>query len=89
MDLIETKGNPENYNFYNWNLIDIHIDSSYKRNLKDNMDAIINIVEKQVINITTNTEGYTIEYGEVFLDLGLINCPDCHNFIDIYGYCKC
>lgn len=89
MDLIETKGNPENFNYYNWDLIDICIDSSYKRNLKDNIDIIIKIVEDAVINITFNNEGYIIENEEVFLDFGLINCPDCHNFIDIYGYCSC
>ncbi len=89
MDLVETKGNPEDYNFYNWDLIDIDINSSFKRNMKNNMDAIIKMVEDNIIDITLNTEGYIIENGEVFLDLGLINCPDCHNFIDTYGYCKC
>jgi hypothetical protein len=57
MDLIETKGNPEDYNFYDWGIIDIN--SSFKRNLKDNINIIIEIVEKQVIDIINNT------YGEV------------------------
>ncbi len=87
MDLIETKGNPEDYNFYNWDIIDIN--SSFKRNLKDNINIIIEIVEKQVIDITNNTYGYIIENNEVFLDLGLINCFTCHNIIDAYGYCHC
>ena len=89
MDLIETRGNPEDYNFYNWDLVYINIDNSYKRNLKDNMDVIIDIIEKQIINITNNTEGYTIENGEVVLDLGLTNCPDCHSLIDTCGNCNC
>ncbi len=89
MDLIETKNNPEYYNFYNWDLVNINIDSSYKRNLKDNMDEIIKIIEEQIINITNNTDGYYIENMEVILDLGLTNCPDCHALIDAYGYCKC
>ena len=87
MDLIETKGNPEDYNFYDWGIIDIN--SSFKRNLKDNINIIIEIVEKQVIDIINNTDGYTIENCEVFLDLGLINCIECHHFVDIYGYCHC
>ena len=45
--------------------------------------------DKNVIDITGDTDGYTIENGEVYLDLGLINCLDCHAFIDIYGYCNC
>jgi hypothetical protein len=87
MDLIETKGNPEDYNFYNWDIININ--SSFKINLKNNINIIIEIVENQVIDITLNTDGYTIENGEVFLDLGLINCFTCHNIIDAYGYCHC
>ena len=87
MDLIETKGNPEDYNFYDWSIIDIN--SSFKRNLKDNINIIIEIVEKQVIDIINNTYGYIIENDEVFLDLGLINCSNCHNIIDAYGYCHC
>ncbi len=89
MDLIETKGNLEDYDFYNWDLIDISLDGLYKRNLKDNIDIIIQIVEKNVIAITNNTDGYYIENGEVYLDLGLTNCLDCHTLVDIYGYCKC
>ncbi len=89
MDLIETKYNPEDYHFYNWNLIDITIDNCYKKNLKNNMDVVIKIVEKQVIDIINNTEGYYIENGEVVLDLGLTNCPECHSLIDTFGYCKC
>jgi hypothetical protein len=89
MDLIETKDNPEDYNFYNWGLINTDINNCFKRNLEDNMDKIIEIVEKQVIDITNNTEGYNIEDGEVILDLGLVNCAECYTLIDIYGYCNC
>ncbi len=89
MDLIETKNNPEDYNFYNWDLIDINIDSCFKRNMKKNMDKIIELVEESVINITNDTEGYYIENNEIILDLGLANCPECHNLINVYGYCKC
>ncbi len=89
MDLIETKNNPNNFSFYNWDLIDIDIDNYYKKNMVNNMDAVIEIVEKQVIDITNNTEGYTIENGEVYLDLGLSNCGECHSLIDVYGHCGC
>lgn len=87
MDLIETKDNPEDYDFYDWG--NIYIENSYKQNFKDNMDIIIDIVKEFVIIITNNTDGYIVENNEVFLDLGLINCTKCHCIIDIYGYCKC
>lgn len=87
MDLIETKDNPEDYDFYDWGLI--YIDDCYRRNLKDNMNEIIEIVYQYIIDIIDNTYGYIIENGEIFLDLGLINCPTCHNIIDAYGYCNC
>ena len=93
MDLIDTKYNPEDYNFYNWNAINENLDDCnlnlYKRNFHDNIDTIIEIVKKNVINITNNTPGYCVENEEAILDLGLINCPKCHHFIDTYGYCYC
>lgn len=89
MDLIETRNNPEEYNFYDWNSINIIIDSCYKRNLKDNMDIIINIVKNSVITITNKTLNYSIENEEVILDLGLVKCNYCHHIIDAYGYCYC
>ena len=87
MDLIETKKNPENYDFYDWGLV--FIEHSYRNNLENNMNEIIKLVHQYVIDITNKTEGYFVENGEVFLDLGLINCPTCHSIIDTYGYCNC
>ena len=87
MDLIETKDNPEDYDFYDWGLININ--NCYKRNLNNNMNEIINNVHQYIIDIINNTDGYIIEDDEVILDLGLINCFKCHNIIDIYGYCHC
>ncbi len=89
MDLIETKSNPEEENFYDWSAIynsDINL---YKKNLQDNIDIIISIVEKNLIDITNNTPGYSIDNGEVMLDIGLICCSKCNHFIDTYGYCYC
>ncbi len=89
MDLIETKDNPEDDNFYNWDSIDNQDINLYKKNLKNNMDIIIDIVKNNIIDITNNTEGYYIENDEVVLDLGLTYCHECHHLIDSYGYCKC
>ena len=93
MDLIDTKKNPEDYNFYNWDAIGENLDDCnlnlYKRNLEDNMNIIIEIVKKYVILITSNTPGYCVDNEEVMLDLGLICCPNCNHFIDTYGYCYC
>jgi hypothetical protein len=54
-----------------------------------NIDNIIKLVELCIIDITNDYDIYIIENGEVFLDLGLINCFTCHNIIDAYGYCHC
>jgi hypothetical protein len=89
MDLIETKNNPEDYDFYDWNSINITIDNCYIRNLKDNMEIIIEIVKNCIIDITNKKKHYSIEDNEVILDLGLINCYNCHHMIDAYGYCYC
>ena len=87
MDLIETKDNPEDYYFYDWD--SIFIDNNYKNNLNNNIDNIIEIVKENVIKITNNTKNYYIENDDVILDLGLINCYNCHHIIDAYGYCNC
>jgi hypothetical protein len=89
MDLIETKNNPEDYDFYDWNSINITINNCYKINLKENVDIIIEIVKNCVIDITNKTKNYSIEDNEVILDLGLINCSKCHHIIDAYGNCSC
>ena len=89
MDLIDTKSNPEDESFYEWGAIynsDINL---YKKNLQDNMDIIIELVKKNVIDITNSTPGYCFDNEEVMLDIGLICCPNCHHFIDTYGYCYC
>jgi hypothetical protein len=87
MDLIETRNNPENIDFYNWD--SIIIDNCYKNNLNNNIYNIIEIVKENVIKITNNTKNYYIENDEVVLDFGLLCCRDCHHFIDTFGYCNC
>jgi hypothetical protein len=85
MDLIETRNNPENIDFYDWN--SVIIDNCYINNLNNNIDNIIEIVKENIIKITNNTKNYYIENDEVVLDLGLINRQYCHHFIDTLGYC--
>ena len=93
MDLIETKSNPENYEFYDWyslndhpNMIQINL---YKRNMNQNMDIIIKLAKQAVIDITKKYKCYLIENNQLTLDIGLIKCKECNDLIDIYGYCKC
>jgi hypothetical protein len=54
-----------------------------------NMNNIIKLVEECVILITNEYDYYIIEDNEIFIDLGLVKCPYCHDLIDIYGYCYC
>jgi hypothetical protein len=93
MDLVETQGNPEDYYFYNWESLLSHYKfynlHTYKRNFEDNINIILKIVLECVIDITNNTDNYTVDNDEVLLDLGLIKCKDCNNIINTYGYCNC
>jgi hypothetical protein len=93
MDLIETKYNPENIDFYNWDLIKDHSDYSlldlYKKNMYNNMNNIINIVENIIIDITNNTDGYFITCDKIFVDYGLIKCVMCGNIWDGNAQCNC
>ncbi len=93
MDLIETKNNPENFYFYDWESLenhplinDIYI---YKYNMSNNMNNIIKLVEECVIDITNDYDNYSIENYEIIIDLGLIKCHICNSLIDTFGYCKC
>ncbi len=93
MDLIETQHNPENFNFYDWDSLENHLlinqITAYKYNMDKNMDNIIKLVEECVIDITNEYEYYNIEDNEIFIDLGLTKCINCHELIDIFGYCYC
>ena len=94
MDLIETKNNPEEFYFYDWESLENHplINqiNIYNRNLDKNMDNIINLVEQCCIDITNNNDIYNIDINyEITIDMGLITCIDCYNIIDAYGNCLC
>jgi hypothetical protein len=93
MDLIETRENPENFYFYDWESLNNHPLISqiniYKYNMDKNMDNIIRLVELCIIDITNSNDIYIIENNEIIIDLGLIKCPYCHHLIDTFGYCKC
>ena len=93
MDLIETRENPENFYFYDWESLNNHPLISqiniYKYNMDKNMDNIIRLVELCIIDITNESDNYIIENNEIIIDLGLTKCPHCHHLIDTFGYCKC
>ena len=93
MDLIETQNNPEKIHFYDWDSLEnnplINQINVYKNDMDKNMNNIIKLVEECIIIITNQYEYYIIEDNEIFIDLGLVKCPDCHDLIDIYGYCNC
>ena len=94
MDLIETKDNPENFNFYEWESLNNHPNINqiniYKRNMEKNIEIIINLIEECIIDITNEYEMYNIDINdEITIDLGLIKCTYCYSLIDAYGYCKC
>ncbi len=96
IDLIETKDNPENFYFYDWDSLENHplINeiNSYKNNMDNNMDNIIKLVEICVIYITNNNDNYIIDIinnNEIIIDLGLNKCLYCNSLIDTYGFCEC
>jgi hypothetical protein len=93
MDLIETRENPENFYFYDWESLNNHPLNSqiniYKYNMDKNMDNIIKLVELCIIDITNSNDIYIIENNEIIIDLGLTKCPYCNHLIDTFGYCKC
>lgn len=93
MDLVETKDNPEDFYFYNWESLENHSNISqinmYKKNMDNNMDMIIKLVEDAIIDITNRYDNYTIDNYEIIIDLGLTKCLKCKNLINTYGYCKC
>ena len=93
IDLIETKDNPEDYYFYDWESLEEHplINqiNNYRNNMDNNMETIIKLVEEAVFDITNKYENYNIDNNEITIDFGLITCFDCHNLIDTFGYCKC
>jgi hypothetical protein len=97
MDLIETQGNPENYDYYDWDSIKDHPlyeqINNYKRNMDQNMDNIILLVEESIIDITNNTEGYIINYEDnninIDIDCGITKCVNCGELLDGYNKCHC
>jgi len=93
MDLVETEFNPEDINFYDWNLIINHENYNsldmYKRNINDNMTIIIDIVENIIRDITNNTYGYIIIHDEIIANYNLIKCNDCGNMWDGNAQCNC
>ena len=93
MDLIETEFNPEDIQFYDWDLINNHENYNnldmYKRNINDNMSIIIDIVEYIIRDITNNTEGYFIVNDNILANYDLIRCSDCGNMWDGFAQCNC
>lgn len=93
MDLVETEHNVENVDFYNWEYISFHKDyfllDMYKRNINDNIETIINMVEDIIRDITNNTDGYFIVGDIVHVDFGLIKCVNCGNIWDGNAQCNC
>ena len=100
MDLVETEFNPEDINFYDWELIKNNDNYEqldiYKRNINDNMSIIINIVEEIIRDITNNTEGYFIVNNNILLNqpsanynYDLIICNECGNIWDGNAQCNC
>jgi hypothetical protein len=93
MDLIETEFNPEDIQFYDWDLIKNHENYNnldmYKRNINDNMNIIIDIVEYIIRDITNNTEGYFIVNDNILANYDLIRCGDCGNMWDGFAQCNC
>jgi hypothetical protein len=100
MDLVETEFNPEDINFYDWELIANHNNYNhldmYKKNINDNMTVIIEIIEYIIRDITNNTDGYFIIDNNILLTLHnysynyeLIKCNDCGNIWDGNAQCNC
>ena len=94
MDLIETRYNPEQTQFYDWSSIynndmfyDLHL---LIRNIEGNMNIVIAIVEKIVKNITNDMNGYTIyNNNDIEISIGLSKCELCGNVWDGYAQCMC
>ncbi len=93
MDLVETELNPEDTNFYDWELINSHENyyllDMYKKNMNDNMKTIIDIVECIIMDITNNTEGYFIINDTILVNYDLIKCSNCGNIWDGFSQCNC
>ncbi len=93
MDLVETEFNPEDSEFYEWDLISdhsfFHELQLYLKNMNDNMPIIIDIVEKIIRDITENTDGYFIIDNNIHIDHGLVKCMKCGNIWDGNAQCLC
>ncbi len=93
MDLVETEFNPEDIQFYDWELIKNHENYNlldmFKKNMNDNMTVIIEIVEYIIRDITNNTEGYFIVDDKILANYDLIKCNDCGNIWDCNAQCNC
>ncbi len=93
LDLIETKDNPENYYFYDWESLYNHNNINqiniYKKHMDKNINIIIKLVEECILDITNENDIYNIDNNEITINLGLIKCKNCNSLIDAYGYCNC
>lgn len=93
MDLVETEFNPEDCEFYEWDLISYHEHFNqlqlYLKNMNNNMSIIIDIVENIIKDITERTFGYFIIDNKVHIDHGLVKCMKCGNIWDGNAQCLC
>lgn len=93
MDLIETSNSIELIDFYDWSSVETHpnyyILDIYKRNIYDNINIIIKIVEDIVKDITMNTNGYTINDDIISIDFELTKCYNCGRIWDGCAQCNC
>lgn len=93
MDLIETKNNPEEVDFYDWDAINFHPDAYhlhiYKKHLNECMYIIIAMVENIVRDITNSTDGYNIHDNNIIIENELFTCDNCGNVWDGYAQCQC
>ncbi len=93
MDLVETEVNPEDCEFYEWDLISNHENfyklQIYLKNMNDNISIIIDIVENIIKDITERTFGYFINNNRVHIDHGLVKCMKCGNIWDGNAQCLC
>jgi predicted Zn finger-like uncharacterized protein len=93
MDLVETEFNPEDFEFYDWNLIEDHEKfhelQLFLKNINDNMPIIIDIVENIIKDITEKYDGYFIIDNKIYIDYGLVKCMKCGNIWDGNAQCLC
>jgi hypothetical protein len=98
IELIETKNNPESIEFYEWdNLYDDEIKNEMfyyiKLDFNGNIDKIITILEKYIIDIINNTNGYSYKNNKLEIEWwvlkDLVKCGYCGNIWDGFAQCNC